>query len=188
VGHFISDDRLIRLGHQLLCALFAAYDFPDLYRDRGDYPHHEPDPIDDLRSLEDSDFSEHLVMLSALARVNDDERQTLSTVEKVLPNGVGALEENGTTKPLTPREACNKIVHAKKISYELDWCEEHPIWNRFYEKQRAEVRGKFKNPRITVTGATQSGREWKAEINAINFLLAVSTEYWKWNPGNGGVL
>jgi len=181
VGHFISDDRLIRLGHQLLCALLAAYDFPDLYRDRGDYPHHDPDPLDDLRSLEDSDFSENLVMLSALARANDDERQTLEAVEKVLPNGVGTLEENGTNKPLTPREACNKIIHAKTISYQLDWSEEHPVWNKFYERQRAVVKGKFKNPRITATGTTQSGREWKAEINAINFLLGVSTEYWKWD-------
>lgn len=179
MGHFISDDRLIRLGYQLLCALFAAYDFQDLYRD--EYPLHDPDPLDDLRSLEDTDFSENLVMLSALARANDDERQTLSAVEKALPNGVGTLEETGTTKPLTPREACNKIIHAKTISYGLAWSEEHPIWNRFYVSQGAKVRGKYKNPRITLTGAAQSGREWKAEINAINFLLGVSTEYWKWN-------
>jgi kynurenine formamidase len=32
VGHFISDERVIRLGHQLLCVLLAAYDFPNLYR------------------------------------------------------------------------------------------------------------------------------------------------------------
>lgn len=179
MGHFISDDRLLRLGHQLLCALFAAYDFPDLYREK--YPHHDPDPLDDLRSLEDSDFSENLVMLSALARANDDERETLSAVEKALPNGVGTLEENGSTKPLTPRAACNKIIHAETIKYELDWSEEHPIWNRFYKREGAEVRGKYKNPRITVTGTTQSGREWKAEINAINFLLGVSTEFWNWN-------
>jgi hypothetical protein len=181
VAHFISDDRLIRLAHRLLCALLAAYDFPDLYRDRGDYPNHDPDPFDDLRALEDSDFSEHLVMLCGLARVNDDIHQTLAAVDKVLPEGVGTLEENGTTKRLSPRDACNKIIHAKTISYELDWCEEHPVWNRFYERQRVEVRGSFKNPKITITGITQSEREWKAKVNAINFLLSVSTDYWKWN-------
>ncbi len=178
MGHFISDDRLKRLGHQLLCELFAAYDFPALYRDR--FPNHDPDPLDDLRALEDSDFSEQLVMLSALARANDEEHQTLSAVERVLPNGVGTLEENGTIKPLMPREGCNKIIHAKTISYELDWSEKHPIWNRFYEKEGIDVQGRYKNPRIKVTGTTQRGREWKADINAINFLLSVSTEYWKW--------
>jgi hypothetical protein len=179
VGHFISEDRLKRLGHQLLCALFATYDFPDLYREV--FPHHDPDPMDDFRALEDSEFSERLVMLSALARADDDERQTLSSVERVLPDGVGILEENGATKPLTPREACNKIIHAKTISYELDWSDKHPIWNRFYEKQSIQVQRKFKNPRIKVTGTTQGGREWKADINAINFLLSVSIDYGKWN-------
>ncbi len=91
------------------------------------------------------------------------------------------VEENGTTKTLTPREACNKIIHAKEISYELDWSEGHPIWDRFYKRQNAEVRGKYKNPKITVTGTAQNGQEWKAEINAINFLLSVSTDYVKWN-------
>ena len=77
MGHFISDERLIRLGHQLLCTLFAAYDFPSLYRE--EFPYHDPDPLDDLRSLEDSDLSEQLVMISALARANDDEHQTLGS-------------------------------------------------------------------------------------------------------------
>src|SRR5204862_7461789 len=93
VGHFISVERVMRLGHQLLCVLLAAYDFPNLYRGDGD-----PDPLDDLRSLEDSDLSEQLVMLAALARANDDEHQSLSAVKKVLPDGVGTIEQNGTTK------------------------------------------------------------------------------------------
>lgn len=179
VGHFISDDRLKSLGHQLLCALFAAYDFPILYREQ--FLHHEPDPLDDFRALEDSEFSERLVMLSALARADDDERQTLSAVGCALPDGVGTLEGNGATKPLTPREACNKIIHAKTIAYELEWSDKHPIWNRFFEKQSVDVRGRYKNPKIKVTGTTQGGSEWKAEINAINFLLSVSIDYGKWN-------
>ena len=176
MGHFISDERVMRLGHQLLCVLLAAYDFPNLYRGDGD-----PDPLDDLRSLEDSDLSERLVMLAALARANDDEHQSLTAVKKVLPDGVGSIEQNGTTKVLTPREACNKIIHANKISIESDWSEEHPIWHKFYKRQNAEMKGRYKNPRITIIGTAQNGQDWKAEINAINFLLSVSTDYSKWN-------
>ena len=109
MGHFISDERLIQLGHQLLVP-FAAYDFPSLYRE--EFLYHDPDPIDDLRSLEDFDLSEQLVMLFALARANDDEHQALSAVKKALPDGVGTIDENRATKVLTPREACNKITHA----------------------------------------------------------------------------
>lgn len=68
--HFISDERLIRLAHQMICTMLASYDFPVLYRE--EYPYHDPDPLDDLRQFEDIDYSENLVMLSSLARVNDD--------------------------------------------------------------------------------------------------------------------
>lgn len=70
MGHFISDEKLIRLAHQMVCTMLASYDFLDLYREG--YPYNDTDPLDDLRQFEDSDCSENLVMLSALARVNID--------------------------------------------------------------------------------------------------------------------
>ena len=179
MGHFISDEKLVRLAHQMICMMLASYDFPNLYREK--YPSHDPDPLDDLRQFEDADFSENLVMLSALARVNDDERGTLKVLEKNFPEGVGVLTEKEKTVALTPREACNKIIHAKNISFELDWSKEHPIWWRFFNRQGVDVKGDYKNPKLVVEGERQNGNQWKTEINAINFLLSVSIEYGKWN-------
>ena len=159
--------------------MLASYDFPDLYRE--EYPYHDPDPLDDLRQFEDTDYSENLVMLSSLARVNDDERGILKLLEKNFPEGVGTLTENGKTIALTPREACNKVIHANTIKYELNWSKEHPIWKRFFIKNGYHVEGNYKDPLIVIEGERQNGTAWKAEINAINFLLSVSIEYGKWN-------
>lgn len=179
MGHFISDEKLIRLAHQMICTMLASYDFPDPYRE--EYLYHDPDPLDDLRQFEDTDYSENMVMLSALARVNDDERGILRDLEKNFPEGVGKLTENGSTIALNPREACNKVIHANTIKFELNWSKEHPIWWRFFEKKGYEVEGNYKNPVIIIEGTRQNGRHWKAEINAINFLLSVSIDYGKWN-------
>ena len=179
MGHFISDEKLIKLAHQMICMILASYDFPSLYRE--EYSYHDSDPLDDLRQFEDSDFSENLVMLSALARVNDDEIGTLKSLEKNFPEGVGKLTENGKVIALTPREACNKVIHANTISFELNRSKEHPIWWRYFKKQGYDVEGNYKDPLIIIEGERQNGKPWKAEINAINFLLSVSIEYGKWN-------
>ena len=179
MGHFISDEKLIKLAHQMICMMLASYDFPSLYRE--EYSYHDSDPLDDLRQFEDSDFSENLVMLSALARVNDDEIGTLKSLEKNFPEGVGKLTENGKVIALTPREACNKVIHANTISFELNRSKEHPIWWRYFKKQGYDVEGNYKDPLIIIEGERQNGKPWKAEINAINFLLSVSIEYGKWN-------
>ena len=179
MGHFISDEKLIRLAHQMICMMLASYDFPSLYRE--EYSYHDSDPLDDLRQFEDSDFSGNLVMLSALARVNDDEIGTLKSLEKNFPEGVGKLTENGKVIALTPREACNKVIHANTISFELNRSKEHPIWWRYFKKQGYDVEGNYKDPLIIIEGERQNGKPWKAEINAINFLLSVSIEYGKWN-------
>ena len=163
----------------MISLMLASYDFPKLYREEP--PYHDPDPLDDLRQFEDADFSENLVMISALARVNDDERGTLTSLEANFPDGVGLLTENGNQLALSPREACNKIIHAKSISFEQEWSTEHPIWHRYFGRQGVEVNDNYKNPKLIVDGERQNGREWKAEINAINFLLSVSIEYGRWN-------
>ena len=111
----------------MMCTMLALYDFPGLYLYSGEYPHNDPDPLDELRQFEDADYSENLVMLSSLARANDDERGTLKNLEKNFPDGVGNLAENGKTIALTPREACNKVIHANTIRFDLNWSKEHPI-------------------------------------------------------------
>jgi hypothetical protein len=93
--------------------LFASYDYAELRRDD------DPDPMDDFQQFEDEDISEWLLTLAAIARVTDDELGTLKNVEKNFPDGVGTLEEGGQETRLSIREACNKIIHAKKCDTNL---------------------------------------------------------------------
>src|ERR1039457_859485 len=126
-GHIVSEDELIRLGHRVLCIALAWYDWDELRRDD------DPDPLDDLLRFDDEDFSTSLLVLASLSRALDDESNALGDAGRVLPEGVGKISSGGTKIVLTPREGCNKVIHARSRKIELSWETEHPIWNRWYQ-------------------------------------------------------
>jgi hypothetical protein len=174
-GHFTTDTSLIKAGHRLLSCLFASYDYDLLRRDD------DPDPMDDFRQFEEEEISECILTLAAVARISDDELGTLKAIESNFPSGVGVLDEGGKQVPLTIREACNKIIHAKTVQYEFGWTEENPIWGRWFRAQGHEVKGKYKVPALLLEGARQNGNPWKARLDLVLFILAAAMwDMWKW--------
>jgi hypothetical protein len=174
-GHLTTDTSLIKTGHRLLSCLFASYDYAVLRRDD------DPDPMDNFQQFEDEEISEWLLTLAAIARVTDDELGTLKNVEKNFPDGVGTLEEGGQESPLSIREACNKIIHAKKVQYEFGWTEENPIWGRWFRAQGYDVKGKYKAPALLLEGTRQNGLTWKARVELVPFVIATAMwDMWKW--------
>src|SRR5262245_33632 len=138
-AHSITDTTTIKTGYRLLSSIFAAYDFPIFNRDS------DPDPLDELLQHADDEISDNLVTLAAKARGTDDELGILKGIELNFANGVGSLTPEGeTAKPLTIREACNKIIHAKVVKYDLAWSEENPIWGQWYKAQGLEVKKRYK--------------------------------------------
>jgi hypothetical protein len=121
-SHPTTDESLIRFGHRFLSTVFAAYDFDLLRRDD------DPDPLDGFLRFEELDLTEALLALAAIARVSDDEVRTLDDVGAAFPAGVGQLQKGGGSKPLSVREACNKVIHATKVEYDLAWTTENPLW------------------------------------------------------------
>ena len=174
-GLLINDEPLIKLGHRLLCLFFSAYDFEVFYRDL-DPPVRDPDPLDDLRQFEENEISETLLTLAALARACDDEYGLLGTSGNAFPNGVGALTTDKGVEPLTLREACNKIVHAKSLAYDLAKGCENPIWGKWYKDQGHTVTGDFKAPAIIIKGTRQNGTDWEARLEIVPFVYGVSLE------------
>jgi hypothetical protein len=176
-AHHITDATSIKAGYRLLCSLFAAYDFPDFYRDD------DPDPLDDFLQYSDEEMSENLVTLAAIARACDDELGTLKAIEPNFPKGVGILKlEGDKEKPLTIREACNKIIHVKVVKYDLVWSGENPIWGQWYKARGYEVSNRYKNPALRLEGTHQNGKKWAARVELIPFILAASMwDMWKWN-------
>lgn len=174
-GLQINDEPLVKLGHRLLCLFFSAYDFEVFYRDL-DPPLRDPDPLDDLRQFEESEISETLLTLAALARACDDEYGILETSGKVFPNGVGTLTTDKGVVPLTLREACNKIVHAKSVVCDLAKGTENPIWGKWYKDQGHVVTGEFKAPAMIIKGTRQNRAAWEARIEIVPFVYGVSLE------------
>lgn len=175
-AHSITDATSIKSGYRLMCSLFSAYDFPVFYRDN------DPDPRDDFLQYSDEEISENLITLAAITRACDDELGTLKDIEPNFPKGVGLLKLDGEKdKPLTIREACNKIIHAKVVKYDFAWSEENPIWGKWYKDQGYDVRKKYKTPALQLEGMNQSGKNWEARIELVPFILAASMwDMWKW--------
>lgn len=173
-GLLINDEPLIKLGHKLLCLFFSAYDFEAFYRDPA--PYRDPDPLDDLRQFEDTEISETLLTLAALARACDDEFGLLKQGDTVFPHGVGTLTTDNGIEPLTLREACNKIVHAQSLTYDLSRGNKNPIWDKWYKDQEQSITGDFKTPAIVTKGTHQNGNYWEARIELIPFVYGVSIE------------
>jgi hypothetical protein len=169
----ITDEPLVKLGHRLLCLFFSAYDFETLYRDL-DPRTRDPDPLDDLRKFEDSEIQETLLTLAALARACDDQYGHLESGNSIFPQGVGTLTTRKGTKSLTLREACNKLIHAKFIKFDLARDNRNVIWDNWYRNKGYTVTGDYKVPAVIVEGCRSNGDTWQARINIVPFVFGVS--------------
>lgn len=174
-AHLLSDETLKRIGYRLLCSIYAEYEWPTLRRDD------DPDVLDDFLSNSDTEISELLVSLAALARASDDALETLDAVAKVFPHGVGKLQiNNSEEEPMSPREACNKIMHARSMEWEFARNERNPLYENFYQAAGADIKGDFKCPRAILHGSHR-GSSWVAFLDVVPFIIATANwDAWKW--------
>lgn len=176
MAHSISDTQLAKSGFRVLCIAFAAYEWDQLRRDT------DPDPLDRLLQSEEDELSEELLTLSALARANDDALNVLDQSAKCFPDGVGTLTSNGKTVPLSPREACNKIIHARTMRFDTSRSDKNPIWEKWYASQGQSVRGDFKVPALLMEGEHFKTGPWKVRLELVSFVYAVALpDVWQWN-------
>jgi hypothetical protein len=127
-AHWLTDDTLKRHGFRVLSFVFAAYEWDGLRRDD------DPDVLDTFLAFADDELSESLVSLAALARAADDELETLTPVDRAFSQGAGWLERGSGRERLSFREACNKILHAKRVEWELLRSYEIPLYKHFYKR------------------------------------------------------
>lgn len=176
-AHLLSDDTLRGIGYRLLCSIYAEYEWKSLRRDD------DPDVLDDFLADSDSEISQLLVSLAALARASDDALDTLSNVAKVFPHGVGTLRTESSEAPLSPREACNKILHAQALRWEFQSSERNPLYENYYRSRGADVKGAFKRPVMIISGELR-GKAWEAALDVVPFVIAVANwDASKWNFG-----
>lgn len=175
--HLLSDDTLRRTGYRLLCSVYGEYEWRSLRRDD------DPDILDSFLAEADSEISELLVSLAALARAADDSLNTLDTVANSFPNGVGLLRTHAAQQPLSPRQACNKILHATAIAWELSINDRNPLYEDYYRSVGADVKGTYKSPRAILEGE-HHGQNWSAKVEMVPFVIAVSNwDAYQWRFG-----
>ncbi|MHB1334101.1 MAG: hypothetical protein ACYCY1_16040 [Sulfuriferula sp.] len=135
--------------HRLLALFLASKNFAAL---RTNFPGEGFDPIYKIQDVEEDEITRLLLNLAITARVIDDRQDRV--LERVGSN-CGQLEKNGgsqNVETLNLRDACNKIIHAKKIRFDVE-----------------EIAGQsYLNPFIYLYGE-QNGKDWKVTIDIVAF-------------------
>ena len=158
-GHQIDANDFLRDVAQLIAYISAGSDIARIWRKT------EPDPDKQLIRFK-SFFEEHqtsqipklLVSVAATLRSKvDDGSWGISDVM------VGWLTHGEKIDPeraevLSVREACNKIIHAKKV---------HPKYSK------SDEGAQFIGAMITISGE-RDGKPWTAELNLLQFCIALA--------------
>lgn len=133
--------------HRLLAIFLASRSFADLRNDAGD----NLTVFDHLQQCEGDEITRILLVVAITARVIDDREQK---VFDLIAGNCGTLVDGEERKDLTLREACNKIIHATKVRFDLS---------------ENDAKQKYLNPTIYLYGQRQNGTEWKATLDVLEF-------------------
>jgi hypothetical protein len=144
--HPNTQGALVEL-HRLVCIFLASRSFADLRQG----PVDQADVLDPLQEPEEEEITRILLSVAITARVIDDREEKIF---ELVAGQCGTLEEGGAGKLLALREACNKIIHATKIRFDV----------------AANEKGqRYLNPTMYLYGQRQNGAPWKASLDIIEF-------------------
>lgn len=150
-GHHPNTEAVFLELHRLLAIILASKSFAELRVGDGE----KWEAIDHLQQVEDDEITRILLFVSITARVIDDR---YDKALDLIAGDCGTLfntDRNGTTKSgLSLREACNKIIHAKKVRFDVS---------------ETEAKQRYLNPVIYLYGERQNGQAWKAVLDVISF-------------------
>ena len=132
---------------RLLSIFLSSEKFAELRAGAGCYPQ----IFDVLLDTQDDEITRILISLAITARIIDDREKGIFSNSKAV---CGVLEQDKKIKDLLLREACNKILHAKKIRFDVS---------------KTEAMETFLNPRVYLYGSTQKNSAWKATLDLIPF-------------------
>lgn len=174
---FAHDGVVQEEAARLLADVFAFYEF-ETYQIFDD----PRDTFFELHSYVAERTERSLLTLASLARTNDDGAAGLKLHAEKTPEGVGVLVEGDKESPLTAREGCNKIIHAKKARFRLDRADAHPIYQQHLDRDFPEMRKTYLRPQLLLSGEHVNGRKWAATLDVVQWVHAIlhwSTTYAK---------
>lgn len=131
--------------HRLVCIFLASRSFADMR----DGPTHQIDVIDRLQEHEEEEITRILLAVAITARVIDDVGKGWFDQAGTC----GSLADDGVEVALKFREACNKIIHASKVRFDLE------------ENASGQ---KYVTPTIFLYGQ-RNGKEWRAVLDVLAY-------------------
>jgi hypothetical protein len=165
---FAQDDVIQEEAARLLADIYALYEF-ETYQIFSD----QRDTFYELFSYVADRTERSLLTLAGLARANDDGGAGLRYYAKERTEGVGVLNEGKKRSPLSVREGCNKIIHAKKARFHLDRSESHPIYQRHLDRDFPDMRKTYLRPQLLLAGEHANGRRWEATLDIVQWIHAI---------------
>jgi hypothetical protein len=168
---YIHEETLQHHAYILLCQLLSMHEIEKLAY----YPGCN-DAVETLLAVGDPELNRNIMSLAALARANDDGRGGLKTHFEQNPSGVGTLTKNGQSEPLSPREACNKIIHNTTVQLTFEVTAEHPLYADAYRRNNVEDHKDYRAPYLEITGKGQGegGKPWSARVDLIKWIFAAA--------------
>jgi hypothetical protein len=134
-----------------LAIIFASKSFAELRMGSGE----NWEAIDHLQQFEGDEITRILLAVAITARVIDDRNNKVLDLVARDCGTLIATDANGTKETgLSLREACNKIIHAKKVRF---------------DSSELETTQRYLNPVIYLYGERHQGQEWKAVLDVITF-------------------
>ena len=146
--------------HRLLAIFLSSKGFADLVEAEFQHGAELHDPIYVLQEVEEAEVSRILLTLAITARVLDDANERLPGLDEVQCGTlISDLRHPDNSRPLTLRDAANKVIHATKRRVDI----EYNMRGRPYLQPFLYLYGQL--------GAT----EWKATLDVIAFAKHYST-------------
>lgn len=148
-GHFPNTSNALLELYRLLTIFLASKNFATLLTND---PGVGFDPFYQLQEVESDEITRLLLSLAITARVIDDRE---NRVLELIGSNCGEFQrdiQKSDTEILDLREACNKIIHAKKKRCDID-----------------EINGQtYLNPFMYLYGE-QGPKHWKAKLDIVSF-------------------
>lgn len=143
--------------HRLITCFYASVTFAEHGEDLDD------DPVRDLQGeFEEFEVVRLLVNIAVAARIMDEREDRFSKkLDLRCGQLINDLTEPGNIIPLDLREACNKIIHAKKFNWDVDQLKDEG--NLPYPTTR------FLTPRMHLYGS-KGAQQWKATLEVADFV------------------
>jgi hypothetical protein len=148
-GYFPNTGNTIIELYRLLAIFLASKNFAKLCKN---YPGEGFDPIHKIQEVEEDEITRILLSLAITARVVDDRE---NIVFEQVSAGCGTIQKDilsEEVETLDLREACNKIIHAKSVKYDV-------------EELNVQI---YLNPFIYLYGSFQ-GKQWRVNLDIIKF-------------------